>query len=137
MRFPARDVCKGCLRAALFIGGWNVPFRRRGARALGFAAPGAHNPRMEIKSDNPEHGFQFPGTFELSAMGAADKGLETELPRRLLDAGLEVEHESISWKHSSNGRYVSVRIAFRAVSREQYDLAHQVLRDHPEVKWTL
>jgi putative lipoic acid-binding regulatory protein len=92
---------------------------------------------MEIKSDNPEHGFQFPGTFELSAMGAADKGLETELPRRLLDAGIEIEHESISWKHSSKGRYVSVRIAFRAVSREQYDLAHQVLRDHPEVKWTL
>ncbi len=99
--------------------------------------PRTHNPRMEIKSDNPEHGFQFPGTFELSAMGAADKDLETVLPTRLLDAGIEVLHESVSWKHSSNGRYVSVRISFRAESREQYELAHQVLRDHPEVKWTL
>ncbi|WP_368739004.1 hypothetical protein [Escherichia coli] len=26
---------------------------------------------------------------------------------------------------------------FKAESREQYDLAHQALRDHPEVKWTL
>jgi uncharacterized protein len=92
---------------------------------------------MEIRSDNPEHGFQFPGTFELSAMGTADKDLETVLPTLLLDAGIEVLQETVSWKHSSNGRYVSVRISFRAESREQYDLAHQVMRDHPEVKWTL
>ncbi|MGO4221123.1 DUF493 family protein [Lysobacter sp. TAF61] len=92
---------------------------------------------MEIKSENPDHGFQFPGTFELSAMGAAEKDLETVLPTLLLDAGIEVVSESVSWKHSSNGRYVSVRISFRAVNREQYDLAHAVLREHPEVKWTL
>ena len=92
---------------------------------------------MEIKSDNPEHGFQFPGTFELSAMGSADKDLQSELPQLLLDAGIDVLHESVSWKHSSNGKYVSVRIAFRAESREQYDAAHAALRAHPEVKWTL
>ena len=34
-------------------------------------------------------------------------------------------------------RSVSVRISFRAVSREQYDAAHAALRAHPEVKWTL
>ena len=92
---------------------------------------------MEIKSDNPDHGFQFPGTFELSAMGAADKDLQAELPQLLLDAGIDVLHESVSWKHSSNGKYVSVRIAFRAASREEYDAAHAALRAHPEVKWTL
>lgn len=92
---------------------------------------------MEIQSDNPEHGFQFPGTFELSALGPAESGLERVLPQQLMDAGIDVQTEAIQWKHSSNGRYVSVRIGFRAVSREQYDLAHQVLRDHPEVKWTL
>jgi putative lipoic acid-binding regulatory protein len=92
---------------------------------------------MEIKSDNPDHGFQFPGTFELSAMGSADTGLEGELPRLLTDAGIEVLTENISWKHSSNGKYVSVRIGFRADSREQYDAAHNALRAHPEVKWTI
>lgn len=92
---------------------------------------------MEIKSDNPEHGFQFPGTFELSAMGSADSGLESELPRLLVAAGIEVLEESIQWKHSSNARYVSVRIGFRADSREQYDAAHKALRAHPEVKWTI
>ncbi len=92
---------------------------------------------MDLKSDNPEHGFQFPGTFELSAMGSADSGLEIELPRLLATAGIEVLQESISWKHSSNARYVSVRIGFRANDRAQYDAAHDALRAHPEVKWTI
>ena len=92
---------------------------------------------MDIKSDNPEHGFQFPGSFELSAMGTAGTGLESELPRLLESAGVQVEHETISWKHSSSGKFVSVRISFRAEDRAQYDAAHAVLRDHPEVKWTL
>jgi len=92
---------------------------------------------MDIKSDNPDHGFKFPGTFELSAMGAADAGLESELPRLLGDAGIEVLHETIAWKHSSNGKYVSVRIGFHARDRAQYDAAHTALRAHPEVKWTL
>jgi putative lipoic acid-binding regulatory protein len=104
---------------------------------LGFVALRPDNGAMEIKSDNPDHGFQFPGQFELSAMGPANRGLEHELPRLLLAAGIDVVNERISWKHSSNGKYVSVRIVFKAGSREQYDLAHQALRDHPEVKWTL
>ena len=70
-------------------------------------------------------------------MGAANIGLESELPKLLASAGVDVISERISWKHSSNGKYVSVRIVFKAESREQYDLAHQALRDHPEVKWTL
>ena len=92
---------------------------------------------MSVHSDNPEHGFQFPGTFELSAMGSADKHLESDLPQHLLAAGIDVLHEDLRWRHSSNGKYVSVRIAFRANSREDYDRAHAALRDHPEVKWTL
>lgn len=108
------------------------------AGGLGPAAARPHNGGMNgIHSDNPEHGFQFPGTFELSAMGTAGMGLETELPRLLESAGVEVLHEDITWKHSANGKYVSVRIRFRAEDRAQYDAAHQSLRDHPEVKWTL
>lgn len=92
---------------------------------------------MDISSGNPDHGFQFPGTFELSAMGAAGKDLENELPRLLTAAGIEVLEETIRWKHSSSGSYVSVRIGFLARDRAQYDAAHLALREHPEVKWTL
>ena len=58
---------------------------------------------MSVHSDNPEHGFQFPGTFELSAMGSADKHLESDLPQHLLAAGIDVLHEDVRWRHSSNG----------------------------------
>jgi hypothetical protein len=92
---------------------------------------------MDIQSDNPEHGFQFPGVFELSAMGEADRQLELELPKALMAAGIDVVSEQINWKHSSTGKYVSVRIAFRAENREDYDRAHVALREHPDVKWTI
>ena len=97
---------------------------------------------MDIKPDNavaPDEGqgFQFPGVFELCAMGPADKQLEQVLPRELLAAGIDVVSEQINWRHSSSGKYVSVRIAFRAANREAYDRAHVALRAHPDVKWTV
>ena len=91
----------------------------------------------DIHSDNPAHGFQFPGVFELSAMGGAEKHLESELPQHLQASGIEVLHETVNWRHSANGKFVSVRISFRAASREEYERAHRALREHPEVKWTL
>lgn len=92
---------------------------------------------MQIKSDHPDHGFQFPGTFEITAMGAAGAGLEAEIPRLLQAAGIEVLHESISWRASSGGKYVSIKLSFRAADRARYEAAHEALRAHPEVKWTL
>lgn len=92
---------------------------------------------MEIKSDNPEHGFQFPGDFEITAMGPASAGLDLEIPRLLTAAGVKVMHETVSSRESSGGKYVSVKLSFHAESREQYDTAHEALRAHPEVKWTL
>lgn len=92
---------------------------------------------MSIQSDNPEHGFQFPGTFEITAMGPAGSGLEEDIPRLLEGAGLDVLRETVAVRDSSAGRYVSIRISFRADSREEYDAAHEALRTHPEVKWTI
>ena len=40
-------------------------------------------------------------------------------------------------RESSGGKFVSIKLTFRAESREQYEVAHAVLREHPEVKWTL
>lgn len=105
--------------------------------ALGKAAAGPHNRAMEIKSDNPEHGFQFPGEFEITAMGPADAGLEAEVPNLLMAAGLTVVPDSLTTRASRGGNYVSVRLAFRAGTREEYESAHAALREHPEVKWTL
>ena len=92
---------------------------------------------MEIKTDNPEHGFQFPGDFEITAMGPAGAGLEDEIPGLLEAAGIVVLHETVATRASSGGRFVSVKLTFRAGSRDQYDAAHAALREHPEVKWTI
>ncbi|WP_101927422.1 MULTISPECIES: DUF493 family protein [Luteimonas] len=92
---------------------------------------------MDISSDNPEHGFQFPGVFELTAMGPAEAGLDTEIPTLLQAAGIEVLHETVTSRASSGGRFVSIKLSFRATSRAQYDAAHEALRAHPEVRWTL
>ena len=92
---------------------------------------------MDIVSDNPEHGFQFPGEFDITAMGPAGAGLENEIPLLLRAAGLTVVSESMATRESSGGKYVSIKLRFRAGSREEYDTAHAALREHPEVKWTL
>ena len=104
---------------------------------LGFVPGRSHNRPMDIHSDNPAHGFQFPGEFEISAMGAAGSGLEEQVPSLLEAAGLLVLRGTVTTRESSGGKFVAVKLSFRAQSREQYDVAHAVLREHPEVKWTL
>lgn len=82
-------------------------------------------------------GFQFPGEFEVSAMGAADADLASLMRKALQDAGLTCVEGVERVRASSRGNYVSVTLAFRAESRDDYDMAHRVLRALPEVKWTL
>ena len=92
---------------------------------------------MDIHSDNPEHGFQFPGDFELSAMGLAEAGLHERIPEVLAGLGLSVDNESTRVRPSSKGNYVSVTVRFTCRRRQDLDAAHAALRELPEVKWTL
>jgi hypothetical protein len=82
-------------------------------------------------------GFEFPGDFEITALGPAAAALDVEIPRLLAAAGLRVVHESVRSRPSSAGRFVSVTVSFHAESRADYDAAHAALREHPEVKWTI
>ncbi len=86
---------------------------------------------------NEPQGFQFPGTFELSAMGAADAGLERLVPSVLAGLGLTVDLPSLRQRASTKGNYISVAVSFQAATRADYDAAHAALRARPEVKWTL
>jgi len=82
-------------------------------------------------------GFTFPGTFEICAMGPAAAGLDRLVPELLAGAGLAVQQESLTVRPSRAGNYVSVTVSFAAVSRADYEAAHEALRAHPDVKWTL
>jgi len=92
---------------------------------------------MPPHSAPPQHGFQFPGIFEITAMGAATAGLETDIPRLLAAASIKMVANSLTTRPSSAGRYVAVKLQFHARDRSQYDAAHRAVRNHPEVKWTL
>lgn len=89
------------------------------------------------RSEDDARGFQFPGAFEISAIGPVQARLDEEIPRLLTQAGLTVLHETVRSRPSSGGRFVSVTIQFHAASRADYETAHRALRAHPEVKWTL
>jgi len=92
---------------------------------------------MSIQSSPPEHGLQFPGTFEISAMAAADAGLAAKMLAALEAAGLVVDREQHRSRSSTKGNWVSVTCSFAAASRADYERAHAALRALPEVKWTL
>jgi putative lipoic acid-binding regulatory protein len=119
--------------------------RSVGALRLGFVGVEPDNVGMMTSDDatDPEQGseqgkgFEFPGVFEITALGPVLAGLDIEIPRLLTAAGLNVLHESVSLRPSSAGRFVSVTISFRAETRADYDAAHAALREHPEVKWTI
>lgn len=92
---------------------------------------------MMPPTDHPDHGFQFPGIFEITAMGPAGAGLEERIPELLETIGIVVQRETVAARTSSGGKFVSIRLSFHADDRERYEAAHAVLRAESDIKWTL
>jgi putative lipoic acid-binding regulatory protein len=82
-------------------------------------------------------GFQFPGEFEITALGDAGADLPRRVPQILEGEGLHVLHETVSQRASREGKFVSVTVSFRCENREQYDGAHAALRADPAIRYTL
>ncbi|CAM5247425.1 DUF493 family protein [Rhodanobacter lindaniclasticus] len=82
-------------------------------------------------------GFQFPGEFEITAVGNASANLPSHVPQLLERVGLQVLHETVRHRHSGAGNFVSVTVSFRCDNREQYDAAHHALRADPDVRYTM
>ncbi len=89
------------------------------------------------KAKQEGKGFQFPGEFEVTAVGNASANLPTHVPQLLERAGLHVLHETVRHRHSGAGNFVSVTVSFRCDSREQYEAAHQALRADPDIRYTM
>lgn len=90
-----------------------------------------------IKSQHEGQGFQFPGEFEITAMGNAGADLPKRVPAILEGIGLHVLHETVKHRQSREGNFLSVTVSFRCDTREQYDLAHATLRADPDIRFTL
>lgn len=82
-------------------------------------------------------GFQFPGSFEITAMGNARANLRERVQEILRELGLAVLEASVRERASSQGNYVSVSVVFTCPTREKYEAAHAALRAHPDIRYTL
>lgn len=82
-------------------------------------------------------GFQFPGSFEITAMGNAGANLRERVPAILRALGMSVVDASVRERPSSQGNYVSVSVVFNCPSRGMYDAAHAALRADPDIRYTL
>jgi hypothetical protein len=89
------------------------------------------------KAKQDGKGFQFPGEFEITAVGNASANLPTHVPQLLERAGLHVLHESVRHRHSGAGNFVSVTVSFHCENREQYEAAHVALRASPDIRYTM
>jgi putative lipoic acid-binding regulatory protein len=82
-------------------------------------------------------GFQFPGQFEITAVGASDADLPSQLPLLLEQAGVRLAGTGMRERLSSAGNFVSVTATIHCDDRAQYEAAHTALRAHPAVRYTL
>jgi len=91
----------------------------------------------ELQQQNPQQGFQFPGAFEITAVGRANAGLEERVPEIIVGLGMAVMNGSLRTRPSSEGHYISVSVTFTCPSRDKYEAAHAALRADPAIRWTL
>jgi len=91
----------------------------------------------DMQAQNPGQGFQFPGAFEITAVGKANVGLEERVPELIDGLGLSVMNGSLRTRPSSESHYVSISVTFTCPSREMYEAAHAALRADAAVRWTL
>lgn len=91
----------------------------------------------DIQPQSPDQGFQFPGAFEITALGRAEGDLEARVPQIIGGLGLNVIAGSLRSKPSREGNYHSVSVTFTCPDRESYDAAHAALRADPGIRWTI
>lgn len=82
-------------------------------------------------------GFQFPGQFEITAVGKASADLPTQVPLLLERAGVQVARETVRHRFSAAGNFVSVTADIYCADRAQYEAAHAALRECPDIRYTL
>lgn len=87
--------------------------------------------------NEPTRGFQFPGTFELTAFVEAGADPVATVLAQLAEAGLAADRDALTVRPSREGKFVAVRVSFPCETREELEAAHARLREHDAVKWTL
>ncbi len=87
--------------------------------------------------ESTTRGFQFPGTFEVTAFGEASPELQGAVLVELAVAGVVPDPATLRTRDSRGGRFLAVTVSFWSEDRAHHDAAYARLRAHPAVKWTL
>jgi putative lipoic acid-binding regulatory protein len=94
---------------------------------------------MSSQSDTAAEprGFQFPGTFEVTAFGESVPELEAIVLAELTAVGVKPDPGTVRHRHSAAGRYLAVSVSFWCENRSDYESAYARLRAHPAIRMTL
>ena len=90
-----------------------------------------------MSRDQTELGFEFPGSFELTAFGVASDTLIDTVVTEMVLAGVLPDRDAVTTRASRDGNYLAVRVQFKAETRAQWGEAHARLRRLSSVKWTM
>ena len=90
-----------------------------------------------MNQDASELGFEFPGSFELTAFGVASEGLVDAVVTEMVLAGVLPDRDAVTTRASRDGNYLAVRVPFKAETRAQWGGAHARLRRLASVRWTM
>ena len=91
----------------------------------------------DIQPQNPDQGFQFPGVFEVTAVGRADANLPQRIPEIIQGIGLSVMAGSLRTRPSREGHYVPVSVTFTCPDRATHERVHELLRAEEAIRWIL
>lgn len=95
-----------------------------------------HTPDNDGVATGAGHGFDFPGSFEVTVVGNADANIEDKLIDIIRAQGMHVIDASVRSRASGKGTYVSVSAEFTCPSREKLEALHAALRADADIHYT-
>lgn len=81
--------------------------------------------------------IEYPCDFPIKVMGKTQPGFAQAVVDTVLRHAPDSDPASVELRPSSKGKYLSVTVMVRAVSREQLDALYRELCDHPMVVMVL
>jgi uncharacterized protein len=79
----------------------------------------------------------FPCDFPIKIMGQTQPGFAQAVLGVVLRHAPDFDAATMEMRNSRQGKYLSLTVTIRAVSRAQLDALYQELCDHPMVKMVL
>ena len=88
-------------------------------------------------NDDGDSLLEFPCDFPIKVMGHNTADFETLMIELIQPHVPDLDLTLLTVRESRNGRYLSITVPIRAISRSQLDAIYQALSDHERVVMAL